>query len=183
MKKDLERILLSADQISERIMEIAQEIDAYYNQREILIISLLDGSIIFTADLIRNLTVPIRLDCLRVSSYGNSVNPETAPRIIGSLKSEVRDKDVLLIDDILDTGMTMSKVHEEIMNQNPASLKTCVFLDKPQRRQVAFNVDWKGFSIPDKFVVGYGLDYAGRYRQLPFLGILKPEVYQADNLI
>ena len=131
----------------------------------------------FTADLIRHLSVPIRLDCIRVSSYGNSTNPETAPRILGSLKSDVKDKHVLLVDDILDTGNTMKKVVNEVSAQKPASLRTCVFLDKPGRRQNNFQADWSGFNIPDEFVVGYGLDYAGRYRELPYLGTLKPEIY------
>ena len=131
--------------------------------------------------IVENLSVPIRLDCIRVSSYGNSTNPETAPRILGSLKSDVADKHVLLVDDILDTGNTMKMVFTEVSAKKPASLKTCVFLDKPERRQNNFQADWSGFSIPDEFVVGYGLDYAGRYRELPYLGTLKPEIYSHNT--
>ena len=179
MNTDLEKIILSADEINTRVQEIAVEINQNYagSVREVILITLLDGAIVFTADLIRHLSVPIRLDCIRVSSYGNSTNPETAPRILGSLKSDVKDKHVLLVDDILDTGNTMKKVVDEVSAQKPASLRTCVFLDKPERRQNNFQADWSGFNIPDEFVVGYGLDYAGRYRELPYLGTLKPEIY------
>lgn len=183
MNTDLEKIILSADKIKTRVQEIAVEINQNYagSVREVILITLLDGAIVFTADLIRHLSVPIRLDCIRVSSYGNSTNPETAPRILGSLKSDVKDKHVLLVDDILDTGNTMKKVVNEVSAQKPASLRTCVFLDKPERRQNNFQSDWSGFSIPDEFVVGYGLDYAGRYRELPYLGTLKPEIYSHNT--
>jgi hypoxanthine phosphoribosyltransferase len=183
MNTDLEKVILSADEINTRVQEIAVEINQNYegSVREVILITLLDGAIVFTADLIRHLSVPIRLDCIRVSSYGNSTNPETAPRILGSLKSDVQDKHVLLVDDILDTGNTMKKVVNEVSAQKPASLRTCVFLDKPERRQNNFQADWSGFSIPDEFVVGYGLDYAGRYRELPYLGTLKPEIYSHNT--
>ena len=183
MNTDLEKVILSADEINKRVQEIAVEINQNYegSVREVILITLLDGAIVFTADLIRHLSVPIRLDCIRVSSYGNSTNPETAPRILGSLKSDVQDKHVLLVDDILDTGNTMKKIVSEVSAQKPASLRTCVFLDKPERRQNNFQADWSGFSIPDEFVVGYGLDYAGRYRELPYLGTLKPEIYSHNT--
>ena len=158
-------------------MEMGQEIDRHFHGREIIIITLLDGAIVFTADLIRNLAIPLRLDCLLVSSYGDSTDPETAPRILSSLKSDVSGKHVLIVDDILDTGNTLQSVSNEVLSQKPASVHTCVFLDKPDRRENGFKADWSGFSIPDEFVVGYGLDYAGRYRQLPYVGTLKPSIY------
>ena len=178
MKNDLQKILLSSQRIDLRVKELAVEIDRYYKDREILLVTLLDGAIVFAADLIRNLTIPLRLDCIRVSSYGNSTDPETAPRILSSLKSEVLQKHVLLVDDILDTGNTMKSVYEEVSAKDPASVHTCVFLDKPERRQNNFKADWSGFSIPDEFVVGYGLDYAGRYRQLPFVATLKSSILE-----
>ena len=158
-------------------MEMGQEIGRHFHGREIIIITLLDGAIVFTADLIRNLAIPLRLDCLRVSSYGDSTDPETAPRILSSLKSDVSGKHVLIVDDILDTGNTLQSVSNEVLSQKPASVHTCVFLDKPERRENGFKADWSCFSIPDEFVVGYGLDYAGRYRQLPYVGTLKPSIY------
>jgi hypoxanthine phosphoribosyltransferase len=175
--KDINQILLSQEVIEKRVQELGKEIDQHYRDREIIIITLLDGAIVFTADLIRNLAIPLRLDCLRVSSYGNSTDPETAPRILSSLKSDVRDKHVLLVDDILDTGNTLQSVLDEVSSKQPASVHSCVFLDKPERRKNGFKADWAGFTIPDKFVVGYGLDYAGRYRQLPYVASLKPSVY------
>jgi len=178
LKNDLQQILLSKEKISQRITELGVEIDRHYEGKEILLVTLLDGAIVFTADLIRNLSIPLRLDCMRVSSYGNSTDPETAPRILSSLKSEVSGKHVLLVDDILDTGNTMKRVHDEVLSKNPASVHSCVFLDKPDRRENDFRSDWTGFSIPDEFVVGYGLDYAGKYRQLPYVGTLKPSVYE-----
>ena len=177
MIKDINQILLSQEVIEKRVQELGKEIDQHYRDREIIIITLLDGAIVFTADLIRNLAIPLRLDCLRVSSYGNSTDPETAPRILSSLKSDVRDKHVLLVDDILDTGNTLQRVWDEVSSKQPASVHSCVFLDKPERRENGFKADWVGFSIPDEFVVGYGLDYAGRYRQLPYVASLKPSVY------
>ena len=177
MKNDIKQILLSEDDIRKRIAELGVAIDRHYEGKEILIVTLLDGAIVFTADLIRNLSIPLRLDCMRVSSYGDSTDPETAPRILSSLKSDVSDRHVLLVDDIMDTGNTMKRVHEEVLPK-PASVHSCVFLDKPERRENDFRSDWTGFSIPDEFVVGYGLDYAGRFRQLPYVGTLKPSVYE-----
>ncbi len=178
MIDDINQILLTQEVIEKRVQELGKEIDQHYRDREIIIITLLDGAIVFTADLIRNLAIPLRLDCLRVSSYGNSTDPETAPRILSSLKSDVRDKHVLLVDDILDTGNTLQRVWDEVSSKQPASVHSCVFLDKPERRENGFKADWVGFSIPDEFVVGYGLDYAGRYRQLPYVASLKPSVYR-----
>ena len=170
MKNDLKEILLDEAVIRSRIQELGKEIDDFFEEKEILLITLLDGAIVFTADLIRNLSIPLRLDCLRVSSYGDSTDPETAPRILSSLKSDVRDREILLVDDILDTGNTMQKVHDEVMARQPASVHSCVFLDKPDRRENDFKADWVGFSIPDEFVVGYGIDFAQRNRNLPFIG-------------
>ena len=176
MKDNIEQVLLDKETIQKRVQELGQDIDLYFEGKEIIIITLLDGAIIFTADLIRNMNIPLRLDCLRVSSYGNSTNPETAPRILSSLKTEVTGKHVLIVDDILDTGNTLQSVTQEVLSENPASVHTCVFLDKPDRRENGFSADWSGFSIPNEFVVGYGLDYAGKFRQLPYVGTLKPSV-------
>ncbi len=177
MTNDIQEILLDEETISRRVSALGAEIDVHYEGEEILLITLLDGAIVFTADLIRNLRRPLRLDCIRVSSYGDSTSPESSPRILGNLRAEVEGRHVLLVDDILDTGNTLSRVQNEILSRNPASVHSCVLLDKPARRETPFKADWIGFSIPDHFVVGYGLDYAGRYRQLPHVALLKPEVY------
>ena len=135
MKEDLNKILLTQEIIEKRVRELGSTIDLHYGDKEIVIITLLDGAIVFTADLIRNLAIPLRLDCLRVSSYGNSTDPETAPRILSSLKSDVKGKHVLLVDDILATGNTLQSVHDEVSSKLPASVHSCVFLDKPDRRE------------------------------------------------
>jgi len=165
--------ILSAERIAKRLKDLSQEINHFYEGKEILLVSILDGAIIFTADLLRLLTIPTQLDCLRISSYGSSTSPESAPQITGSLKSDLQGKHILLVDDILDTGNTMERAVHEISSHNPDSIKTCVFLDKAERRTNHFHADWVGFSIPNEFVVGYGLDYKGRFRELPYLGKLQ----------
>ena len=165
--------LLSARRIADRLKNLAQEINQHYQGQEILLVSILDGAIIFTADLLRLLKVPTQLDCLRISSYGDSTSPESPPRITGSLKSDLQGRHVLLVDDILDTGKTMERACVEISSINPQSLRTCVFLDKQENRTNGFEADWIGFSIPNEFVVGYGFDYAGRFRELPYLAKLQ----------
>ncbi|NDH17396.1 MAG: hypoxanthine phosphoribosyltransferase [Opitutae bacterium] len=164
--------ILSAERIAERVTNLAKQINQFYQGREILLVSILDGAIIFTADLLRQLRIPTQLDCMRISSYGSSTSPESAPQITGSLKSDLRGKHVLLVDDILDTGNTLQRACEEIKSHHPDSIKTCVFLDKAERRTNHFQADWVGFSIPNEFVVGYGLDFDGHYRELPYLGKL-----------
>ena len=167
------QILFSAERIAERVQTLAKKINQHYGGKEILLVSILDGAIIFTADLLRLLDSPTQLDCLRISSYGDSTSAEKEPSITGSLKSDLAGRDVLLVDDILDTGKTMQRACKEILNLAPGSLHTCVFLDKPDRRTNGFKADWSGFTIPNQFVVGYGLDYAGRFRELPYLGTIE----------
>lgn len=165
--------LFSAQRIADRLHILAEEINLFYQGKEILLVSILDGAIIFTADLLRLLKVPTQLDCLRISSYGSSTTPESAPRITGSLKSDLKGRHVLLVDDILDTGNTMKQAVEEVSTLHPDSVQTCVFLNKPDNRSNGFEADWIGFSIPNEFVVGYGLDYAGNFRELPYLAKLQ----------
>ncbi|MFW6217688.1 MAG: hypoxanthine phosphoribosyltransferase, partial [Verrucomicrobiota bacterium] len=138
--------------------------------------AVINGAVIFVADLIRQIGRPVQLDCIRVASYRDEAKPDRIPEIIDRIRLDLQGVDVLLIDDILDTGNTLSKVAEVIEKMGPASLKTCVLLDKQTPRTVDFEADYVGFEIPDEFVVGYGLDFAERYRQLPCIGILKPEL-------
>ena len=173
---DLDEVIIEEVAISRRLKQMGQEISKAYQGRELVVISIINGAIIFTADLIRQIQIPVQLDCIRVSSYRDDTAPVQAPEIIGSIRLELKGADVLLIDDILDTGNTLSRVSEIISSMGPASLKTCVLLDKKTRRSVEFEADFVGFKIPDEFVVGYGLDFAERYRQLPCIGILKPEL-------
>ena len=174
--KDLEEILVTETQISRRLKKLGEEISATYGEEEITVIAIINGALFFTSDLLRQVTSPIRIDCIRVSSYRNETRPVTEPEIFSSLTIDVENRNVLLIDDILDTGRTLSMVYRLLKSRNPASLRTCVLLDKKGRREVKCDADFVGFSIPDRFVVGYGLDFAERYRNLPCIGVLKPEL-------
>lgn len=172
---DLAEVLYTGAQIRERVTSLARDIKAVYGDGEFTIVSLINGAVMFTADLMREIDNPVRLDCIRVSSYGVKTKSIGTPQIIHSLTLDIAKRDVLLIDDILDTGKTFKLVSDLIKELNPASLRTCVLLDKKGRREVPFEADFVGFEIPDKFVVGYGLDFAERYRNLPDIGVLKPE--------
>ncbi|MCB1121724.1 MAG: hypoxanthine phosphoribosyltransferase [Verrucomicrobiae bacterium] len=176
MFKVLEEILVTEQQIRMRTHELGREISNLYGEEEISVISIVNGAIIFTADLLRTITSPIRLDCIRVSSYGNSTTPETAPEILDNMRLDIAGRHVLIVDDILDTGKTISKVVDVISKQNPASIRSCMLLEKQGTRKVDYKADFIGFEIPDKFVVGYGLDFAGRYRNIPVIGVLKEEL-------
>jgi len=172
---DLAEVLLTESQIRARVKTLAREIKAVYGDGEFTIISLINGAVMFTSDLMREIDNPVRLDCIRVSSYGAKTKSIGTPQIIHSLTLDIAQRDVLLIDDILDTGKTLKLVGDLVRDLKPASLRTCVLLDKKARREVAMEADFVGFEIPDKFVVGYGLDFAERYRNLPGIGVLKPE--------
>lgn len=172
---DLAEVLLTEEQIKARVKSLAREIKAVIGDKEFTIISLINGAVMFTADLMREIDNPVRLDCIRVSSYGTKTKSIGTPQIIHSLTLDIKNRDVLLIDDILDTGKTLKLVSDLINDLHPASLRTCVLLDKKARREVKIEADFVGFEIPDKFVVGYGLDFAERYRNLPGIGVLKPE--------
>ncbi|MES2694778.1 MAG: hypoxanthine phosphoribosyltransferase [Verrucomicrobiota bacterium] len=172
---DLAEVLLTGDQIKARVTTIAQEIKAVYGDGEFTIIALINGAVMFTADLMREIDNPVRLDCIRVSSYGAKTKSIGTPQVIHSLTLDIAQRHVLLIDDILDTGKTLKLVSDLINDLKPASLRTCVLLDKKPRREVKIEADFVGFEIPDKFVVGYGLDFAERYRNIPGIGVLKPE--------
>lgn len=177
MHKDLESILISKEAIAAKVAELGQQISADYEGQELLAICVLRGAIIFTADLLRQLTVNVSLDSISVSSYGQATRSSGVVRFLKDLDESVEGQHILLIEDIIDTGLTLKYLTENLLTRKPKSLKICTLLDKPSRRQVDLKPDYIGFTIPDNFVVGYGLDYAQRYRQLPDVGILKPEVY------
>ena len=176
---DLAEVLLTEAQIKQRVKSLARELKAVYGDHEFTIISLINGAVMFTADLMREIDNPVRLDCIRVSSYGANTTSIGTPQVIYSLTLDIKGRHVLLIDDILDTGKTLRLVTQLIRELNPASLRTCVLLDKKERREVEIEADFVGFTIPNKFVVGYGLDFAERYRNLPCIGVLKPEKQNA----
>jgi hypoxanthine phosphoribosyltransferase len=176
-REEVERVLITEDQIAYRIRELAREIERDFRGREMVVVSLLNGTVMFLADLIRHLNLPLRLDFMGVSSYG--LGTESGELVFTKeLRLDVRGRDVLLVDDILDTGKTMNRVLPKIQALKPRRIKICVMLDKPSRRVEAIEADYVGFKIPDYFVVGYGLDFAERYRNLPFVGVLHPHVYK-----
>jgi hypoxanthine phosphoribosyltransferase len=171
-QKEVERILITEEQIEKRVKSLAREIERDFHGREMVVISLLNGTVMFLADLMRHLNLPMRLDFIGVSSYG--VGTESGEVVF---TKELR-LDVLLIDDILDTGRTLRHVLPRLRTLKPRRIKVCVLLDKPSRRVEKIHADYAGFQIPDYFVVGYGLDFAERYRNLPFVGVLHPHVYK-----
>lgn len=175
--REVERVLITEEQIARRIKVLARKIERDFRGRETVVISLLNGTVIFLADLIRHLNLPLRLDVIGVSSYG--LGTESGDLVFTKeLRLDVRGRDVLLVDDILDTGKTMSRVLPKIRALKPRRIKICVLLDKPERRVEKVKADYVGFEIPDLFVVGYGLDFAERYRNLPFVGVLRPHIYK-----
>ena len=179
-RKEIERILITEDMLAGRVRALGKEIERNFRDREMVVVSLLNGTVLFLADLIRHLSLPLRLDFMGVSSYGKGT--ESGDLVFTKeLRLDVRGRDVLLVDDILDTGRTVARVREKLRALQPRRLKVCVLLDKPSRRVERVKADYVGFEIPDQFVVGYGLDYAEKYRNLPFVGVLKPEMYGAKH--
>jgi hypoxanthine phosphoribosyltransferase len=172
---DIAEVLLTEEQIRRRVKTLAREIKAVYGKGEFTMISLINGAVMFTADLMREIDNPVRLDCIRVSSYGAKTKSIGTPQVIYNLTLDIAKRDVLVIDDILDTGKTLKLVSDLVRELKPSSLRTCVLLDKKARREVDLEADFVGFEIPDKFVVGYGLDFAERYRNLPGIGVLRTD--------
>ena len=177
MEHDIQEILFSQEQLDRRVSEIAEQINRDYADKEILLVSVLRGSFIFMADLARKITRPCRIDFMSVSSYGKGTSSSGQVQITTDLSEDISGLHVIVIEDILDSGNTLSYLLRILEQRHPASIRLCTLLDKPDRRKVEVAVHYSGFTIPDAFVVGYGLDYAERYRNLPYIGILKPEVY------
>ena len=172
-RKEVARVLLTERQIGTRVRQLAREIERDFKGRELVIVPLLTGTVLFLADLIRHLSLPLRMDFIGVSSYHTGTDPGE-PVFTKELRLEVRGRDVLLVDDILDTGTTMARVIPKLKLLQPRRIRVCVLLNKVARRLEDIKADYVGFEIPDCFVVGYGLDFAERYRNLPFVGILRP---------
>ena len=163
--------MISAKAIAARIEELARAIrDEFHDTDKLVVVGLLRGSFVFIADIVRELDLPVEVDFLEVSSYGDAMESSREVRVLKDLRGKIEGRDVLVVEDIVDTGHTLAHVTKFLLNRNPARLKTIALLDKPSRREVDFNADWIGFSIPDEFVVGYGIDYAQRNRNLPYIG-------------
>ena len=174
---DLERILFSANEIERRVAQLGAEIDRATAGRPLLVVAVLTGAAIFAADLLRRIEGPAELDFIAVSSYGKATKSSGEVRLLKDRSQSVEGRHLLLVEDIVDTGLTMAYLRDTLWTRAPASLRLCSLLDKREARQVDIEVDYVGFECPPEFVVGYGLDYAGRYRNLPDIGVLKPEVY------
>ena len=182
LEHDIGEVLLSEADIAAKTAELGRRISEDYAGRNLTLVSVLKGSLPFMADLMRQITLPLRIDLMEVSSYGGTATESSGlVRIMKDLSASIADEDVLLVEDIIDTGLTLNYLVRYLRGKSPATLKICTLLDKPARRLVDIPVDYVGFEIPDQFVVGYGLDYSERYRNLRFVGVLRPEVYSAHE--
>lgn len=178
MLNDMEEIYYGREQIQRIVKKLGAQISGDYRGKNLLLVSVLKGSVIFMADLMRAITVPCAIDFMCVSSYGDKTKSSGVVKIIKDLDINLKDYDVLIVEDILDSGATLKYLKSHILGKKPKSVKICTLLDKPNRRQVeGLNADYAGAEIPDKFVVGYGLDFNEKYRNLPFIGVLKREIY------
>jgi hypoxanthine phosphoribosyltransferase len=176
-ESDIQSVLLSEAQIQARVAELGAQLSRDYEGKDPVLVGVLVGACIFMADLLRHVTEPCFLDFVAISSYGKESRSSGVVRILKDLDETVESRHVVIVEDIVDTGLTLNYLLDNIRNRNVASVKTCAMLDKPSRRLTNVNVDYVGFEVPDEFVVGYGLDFAQRYRNLPYVGILRPEVY------
>jgi len=180
LRADIGEVLLTEAQIQARVGELGAQVAADYVGRTLTLVSVLKGSLPFMADLMRSIDRPVRIDLMEVSSYGGATTESSGlVRILKDLSSSIEGEDVLIVEDIIDTGLTLNYLVRYLRGKKPASLRICTLLDKPARRLVEIEVDYIGFTIPDQFVVGYGLDYGELYRNLRFVGVLRPEVYSA----
>jgi hypoxanthine phosphoribosyltransferase len=177
MLDDIREIMISEEQIKLKVAELGAQISRDYEGKNPLLVSILKGAVVFMADLMRVITIPCEIDFMSVSSYGSGRKTTGVVQILKDLDSDITGRDVIVVEDILDSGLTLSYLLEILRARNAASIRLCTLLDKPDRRKIPVKVDYCGFVIPDEFVVGYGLDYAGFYRNLPYIGVLKPEVY------
>jgi hypoxanthine phosphoribosyltransferase len=180
MAKDVREVLLSEEQIQAKVAELGKQICMDYAGRDLTLVSVLKGSLPFMADLMRSIDMPLRIDLMEVSSYGGTATESSGlVRILKDLSAPIDGRDVLLVEDIIDTGLTLNYLLRYLRGKNPRSIKVCALLDKPARRLVEIPIDYVGFQIPDEFVVGYGLDFGEVYRNLRFVGVLRPEAYES----
>lgn len=177
MKKAIKEVLLTEEEITTRVKELGEEISKDYQGKDLLLVGILKGAVIFMAELCKNIDLPITIDFMAVSSYGNSSRSTGEVKIVKDLDFSVEGKDVLIVEDIIDTGLTLAYLTDNLRKRGANSVRIVTLLDKPDRRNIEVKVDYLGFSIPDEFVIGYGLDYAELYRNLPFVASLKEEIY------
>jgi hypoxanthine phosphoribosyltransferase len=178
MNNDIKEVLYSEDELRERVRQMGAKISNDYFGKELIIIGVLKGSVIFMADLLKQITIPCKMDFMAVSSYGNSSETSGVVRILKDLDFEIQGKDVLIVEDIIDSGVTLKYLLKYLSGRKPSSLEIICLLNKPERRKVDIDVKYLGYDVPDHFLVGYGLDFAEKYRNLPYVGILKEEIYK-----
>ena len=178
MNDDILRVLYSEEELEAKCAELGAQISKDYEGKNLLLVSVLKGAVVFMTDLMRHITVPCSIDFMVVSSYGSGVKTSGVVKIVKDRDADLAGKDLLIVEDILDTGMTLHYLKQLLQDRNPNSIRIATLLDKPERRRAAVRADYVGYQVPDEFVVGYGLDYDEKYRNLPYVGILKPEVYK-----
>ena len=176
--RDIKEVLISEEQLAAKVAELGARISKDYEGKKLIILGVLKGSVVFMTDLLRHITIPVEMDFMAVSSYGSGTKTSGVVKILKDLDRLIQGYHVLIVEDILDSGMTLSYLTELLRDRNPASIRIATLLDKPDRRKVDIKPDYVGFRIPDEFVVGYGLDYAELYRNLPYVGVLAPHVYE-----
>lgn len=177
MENDVLKVMISEEEIAQKIKELGKQLTKDYEGSDLMVVGILKGCMLFLSDLVREIKLPLTMDFMVVSSYGSATKSSGVVRIIKDLERDIENKDILIVEDIVDTGLTLSYLIENLKSRNPKSVKVCSLLDKPDRRKVDVNIEYTGFVIPDEFVIGYGLDYAEVYRNLPYVCVLKPEVY------
>jgi hypoxanthine phosphoribosyltransferase len=178
LRADVAEVLIEEEALRAKVRELGAILSRDYAGGDLTLVSVLKGALPFMADLMRAISVPVRIDLMEVSSYGGATETSGLVRILKDLSSSIEGRDVLIVEDIIDTGLTLNYLLRYLRGKNPRSLRVCALLDKPARRLVEIPIDYRGFTIPDRFVVGYGLDYGELYRNLPFVGVLRPEVYE-----
>jgi hypoxanthine phosphoribosyltransferase len=174
---DVSEVLLTEEQVQTRVRALGAQLSVDYAGRSPVLVSVLKGSIVFLADLVRAMDVPLSVDLMEVSSYGSGTETSGQVRILKDLSGPIEGRDVVVVEDIIDTGLTLNYLLRYLTERSPASIRVCCLLDKPARRLAEIEIDYRGFSIPDRFVVGYGLDFNEQYRNLPYIGVLRPSVY------
>ncbi len=177
MKEDIQTILYSEEQLADKVQQLGREISRDYAGKNPLLVSVLKGSVVFMSDLMRAIDIPCQIDFMMVSSYGSGVKTTGVVKIMKDLDTPLEGRDLIIVEDILDSGKTLHYLKGMLLDRHPKSIRIVTLLDKPDRREAPVAADYSGFVVPDQFIVGYGLDYAEKYRNLPYIGVLKPEIY------
>lgn len=181
MNKDIKKILIEENELKSKVAEIAAKITEDYKGKDLLIVCVLKGAVIFASDLIRKIDLPLDIDFIAISSYGANTKSSGVVRILKDLNTGIEDRHVLIVEDIIDSGLTLAYLADNLRSRQPASVEICTILDKKERRTINLDIKYAGFVVPDEFVVGYGLDYAEKYRNLPYIAVLKEEIYKTQK--